>query len=122
MLPYKDKEQKLKKKIILRIFSILVCLGLLGVAAIFGINAAVKGTTKGKILTSQQAAELTDVDCILVLGCGVKSDGSPSDMLHDRLQRGVELYDLGAAPKLLMTGDHTLLGEKNVLSGNELVD
>ena len=106
MLPYKEKEQKLKKKIILRIFSILVCLGLLCVAAIFGINAAVKGTTKGKILTSQQAAELTDVDCILVLGCGVKSDGSPSDMLHDRLRMGVELYDLGAAPKLLMTGDH----------------
>ena len=27
-------------------------------------------------------------------------------MLHDRLRMGVELYDLGAAPKLLMSGDH----------------
>ena len=27
-------------------------------------------------------------------------------MLHDRLMRGVELYDVGAAPKLLMSGDH----------------
>jgi len=27
-------------------------------------------------------------------------------MLFDRLMRGVELYGLGAAPKLLMSGDH----------------
>lgn len=96
----------MKKKIIIRIFCILVCLGILGLAAVFGINTIVKSTAKDKILTAEQAARLEGVDCILVLGCGVHSDGSPSDMLHDRLQRGVELYDLGAAPKLLMTGDH----------------
>lgn len=96
----------MKKKIILRIFCVLICLGVLGVAAVLGINAAVKGTVKDKILTSQQASELEDVDCILVLGCYVHENGVPSDMLHDRLRMGVELYDLGAAPKLLMTGDH----------------
>ena len=96
----------MKKKIILRIFCVLVCLGILGGLAELGINAFVKDSTKEQILTPQQAAALTDVDCILVLGCLVKSDGAPSDMLHDRLQRGVELYDLGAAPKILMTGDH----------------
>lgn len=96
----------MKKKMILRIFCVLVCLGILGGLAVLGINAFVKDSTKEQILTSQQAAALTDVDCILVLGCLVKSDGAPSDMLHDRLQRGVELYDLGAAPKILMTGDH----------------
>lgn len=96
----------MRKKIILRIFCVLVCLGILGGLAVLGINAFVKDSTKEQILTSQQAAALTDVDCILVLGCLVKSDGVPSDMLHDRLQRGVELYDLGAAPKILMTGDH----------------
>lgn len=96
----------MKKKIILRIFCALVCLGILGIAALLGINAAVKGTVKDKILTSQQASELDGVDCILVLGCYVHENGVPSDMLHDRLQMGVELYDLGAAPKLLMTGDH----------------
>lgn len=96
----------MRKKIILRIFCVLVCLGILGGLAVLGINAFVKDSTKELILTSQQAAALTDVDCILVLGCLVKSDGVPSDMLHDRLQRGVELYNLGAAPKILMTGDH----------------
>lgn len=96
----------MKKRIILRIFCVLVCLGILGMAALLGINAAVKGSVKNQILTPEEAAKLTDVDCILVLGCLVKENGVPSDMLHDRLQRGVELFDLGAAPKLLMSGDH----------------
>ncbi len=94
------------KKIILRIFCWLVCLGILGIIGIFTINAIVKCSVKDQILSPEDAANLTDVDCILVLGCGVRADGTPSDMLHDRLRRGVELYDLGAAPKLLMTGDH----------------
>jgi vancomycin permeability regulator SanA len=96
----------MKKRVIFRILCILVCLGLLGGLAVLGINGIVKGTTKDKILSAEQAAQLTDVDCILVLGCGVRADGSPSDMLYDRLRRGVELYEAGAAPKLLMTGDH----------------
>lgn len=99
-------EKTMKKKIIFRICCILLCLGILGAMAVIGINAIVKGTVKDRILSSEEAAKLTDVDCILILGCGVRSDGSPSDMLHDRLQRSVELYELGAAPKLLMTGDH----------------
>ena len=94
------------KKRILKAFCILLCLGILGAVALLGINAIVKGTVKDQILSAQEAALLTDVDCILVLGCGIHADGRPSDMLHDRLRMGVELYDLGAAPKLLMTGDH----------------
>ena len=39
-------------------------------------------------------------------GCQVKDDGSPSDMLKDRLRRSIEVYNLGAAPKILMSGDH----------------
>jgi len=42
----------------------------------------------------------------LVLGCGLEADGSPSPMLHDRLQQGVALYQKEAAPKLLVSGDH----------------
>ena len=84
----------------------LLGLALLGGIGALGINAVVKGSTKDNILSAQQAAQLADVDCILVLGCGVRDDGSPSPMLEDRLRRAVELYDLGAAPKILMTGDH----------------
>lgn len=79
---------------------------LLGGCAALAANAYVKNTAADRIITSEEAAELTDVDCILVLGCQVKSDGVPSHMLEDRLRRSVELYRLQVAPKLLMSGDH----------------
>ena len=97
---------KKKKKIIIRAIAALLVICALGACSILGINAFVKGRVAQRIITSDEAAQLTDVDCILVLGCKVKDNGVPSDMLHDRLRRGVELYDLGAAPKLLMSGDH----------------
>lgn len=85
---------------------VVLCLGLLGLGTVFGINGIVKASVRDQILTPDAAAQLEGVDCILVLGCFVKDDGVPSAMLEDRLRRSVELYDLGAAPKLLMSGDH----------------
>ena len=40
-----------------------------------------------------------------MLGCGIWGD-RPSPMLADRLERSIELYQAGVAPKLLMSGDH----------------
>lgn len=79
---------------------------LLGAATVLIANHYVKRSAADRILTPEQAATLTDVDCILVLGCQVKADGVPSHMLEDRLQRSVALYQAGVAPKLLMSGDH----------------
>lgn len=101
-------------KIIIILAAIVAGLAILAVAAIFGLNAMVKATTKNQILSVEEAAVLEDVDCILVLGCGIHDDGSPSDMLHDRLRRSVELYEAGAAPKLLMSGDHGRKGYDEV--------
>ena len=97
---------KTKKKTLRRLLSIFLCLCILGITTLAVINSIVKLSTGKQIISSEEAAKLEDVDCVLVLGCFVKDDGRPSDMLHDRLTRGVELYDLGAAPKLLMSGDH----------------
>jgi len=97
---------KTKKRIIKIAILVLLGLAVLGAAAVFGINAHVKHSAADRILTSEEAAELADVDCIMVLGCQVKDNGKPSDMLADRLRRGIEVYELGAAPKLLMSGDH----------------
>ena len=105
---------KKTKKVIVRSLLILVILGVLGAIAVAGINGIVVGTASNDILSPEVAAQLTDVDCILVLGCLVKNDGVPSDMLHDRLRQSVELYQLGAAPKLLMTGDHGTVGYDEV--------
>jgi vancomycin permeability regulator SanA len=86
--------------------AIVALLAVVGLIAALCINAYVIHSTKGNILTQQEAAELENVDCILVLGCRVYEDGTPSHMLEDRLRQGVELYRAGAAPKLLMSGDH----------------
>lgn len=97
------KKRKSRMKIAL---CALLCLALLGSGLVLGINAYVKGASADRILLTEDAAALSDVDCILVLGCFVHENGRPSDMLADRLQRGIELYESGTAPKLLMSGDH----------------
>ncbi len=89
-----------------RVLILLVCLGVIGGSAVLGINAHVKKTGGAHIITEEEAAALTNVNCILVLGCGVREDGTPSHMLEDRLKQGVALYNLDASPKLLMSGDH----------------
>lgn len=93
-------------KWIITAFWICVALGVLGICLVFGIDAWVRGTTADRILSEEEAAALQNIDCIIVLGCKVQDDGSLSHMLEDRLKRGIALYQLGAAPKLLMSGDH----------------
>lgn len=94
----------------IKILLITVCcvltLGILGTGAALIANAHVKHSTADRIISPERAAELEDVDCIIVLGCLVKSNGEPSDMLADRIEVGVKLYQNGTSPKLLMSGDH----------------
>ncbi len=100
------KIEKKWQRVLIRTLCILLCLGISGVLGVFGINIYVVLSTDDYLLSAEEAAKLSDVDCILVLGCGVWEDGRPSHMLRDRLRRSIELYELGAAPKLLMSGDH----------------
>ena len=97
---------KVRKKKLRNTITILLCLAGGGVVMILLINSYVKAAGKDRILSVEQAAELEDVDCIIVLGCQVRDDGSLSHMLRDRLICGMEVYEAGAAPKLLMSGDH----------------
>ncbi|MBQ9857374.1 MAG: YdcF family protein, partial [Oscillospiraceae bacterium] len=62
-------------------------------------------------------------DCILILGAGVREDGTPSFMLRDRLERGLELYKAGVSGKIIVSGDHGTKGydEVNVMK-NYLID
>lgn len=96
---------KTKRTIRYVAFILAGCL-LIGCCALLGLNGYVKNAASDRILTLEEAIDFFDADCILVLGCQVKADGVPSHMLEDRLRRSVELYNQGAAPKLLMSGDH----------------
>ena len=44
-------------------------------------------------------------DAIVVLGAGLRPDGTPSNMLEDRLKGAIELYKKGVAPKIILSGD-----------------
>ena len=92
------------KKWINRIVLILIILLVLIALSILGLNLWVTLHAKKNIVSSSQ--ELTrNYDCILILGAGLKN-GQASPMLTDRLEKGIELYKQGKAPKLLMSGDH----------------
>lgn len=94
------------KKAVKIIIVILVLLFVVAATAAFSVDLFVKAKAKERIITAEEATQISDADCIIVLGCRVWSDNTPSAMLSDRLKRGVELYKAGAAPKLLMSGDH----------------
>ncbi len=98
------------------VFAACALCAFLCIGAVFGINAFVKNTAKQRFISEEAAAKLEDVDCVLVLGCKVNGS-SPSDMLEDRLLCGINLYKSGAAPKLLVSGDHGSVGydEVNVM-------
>ena len=68
-------------------------------------NIAVVSATKAGIIPLEESGNFHDVDLILVLGCGVKPDGSPSDMLRDRLAQACEVYRLTGGAKILVSGD-----------------
>ncbi len=87
--------------------SLLICLITIVtiVAAIAALNAWVKHRGGAYILEPSEASKLK-ADCILVLGAGIWAPGKASPMLADRLDTALALWDLGAAEKLLMSGDH----------------
>ena len=89
--------------IVFIIFVLAICV-VFGVA---GVNAYVMDKGDKTIITSEESQNLKDVDCIIVLGCYVKEDGTPGNILADRLRTGVELYKKGVAPKIIMSGDHS---------------
>lgn len=94
----------MKRKIIIAI-SVLLSIVLIVAVYALSVNAYMVNSTKDNIITHDAAAMLADVDCILVLGAGVHGT-TLSHMLEDRVKTGITLYENGASPKLLMSGDH----------------
>lgn len=113
---YKMEKKKMKiwKKVLLLLAIVIAAV----IVVIFGINQYVVRSAQGALLCSVsndantisradlEAFTEKDADCILVLGALVRKDGTPSYMLRDRLDVGIKLYQAGAAPKLLLSGDH----------------
>lgn len=86
---------------------------------VFGLSAYVTRSVKSEIAgvdtgssISEAEAEVCrsiDPQCIMVLGCAVWLDNEPSPMLKDRLDTAIALYKAGVAPKLLLSGDNSIV-------------
>ena len=94
----------MKKKIITSVI-ILLIVAVIGFITTLGINYYVKLDAKDKIILVKETKN-KDVDCILVLGAGIKADGTPSPMLEDRLEIAIEIYKLRPDLPILVSGDN----------------
>lgn len=92
-------------KIVKRVIIIMVIIVFIILTVALGMNFFVINKTKNKIISEAQAKELSDVDCVLVLGAGIWGN-SPSPMLEDRLLQGISLYKNNVSNKIIMSGDH----------------
>lgn len=110
----KDKHlpKWLKRTLLAAVFA-----GIAGLLFITGLNLWVMGSSSSLIYDTPEDGKSYKFseshDCIIVLGAGLRND-KPSPMLKDRLEKGISLFKAGAAPKLLMSGDHGRTGYNEV--------
>lgn len=85
----------------------------LGLSAYVALSASrdIAGTDTGSGISEAEAEACKSIDpqCILVLGCAVWPGNEPSPMLKDRLDTAIALYKQGVAPKLLLSGDNSVV-------------
>ena len=98
-----------------RAISVLLLLAFILVQIPVLINVYMYEFSSKYFLTIEELTDY-DFDCVLVLGAGVWGD-SPSHMLEERLNKGVEVYNTGCTNRILMSGDHgrTDYDEVNVM-------
>ena len=111
-----ETTQKTKiKKFIKRFIIVCLILGLLGGIYIGIANAVMLNSVSSLIYREDEiTGPEEDCDCIIVLGCGIWEDNTPTPFMRDRLETSINLYKQGYAPKLLMSGDHGKEGYNEV--------
>ena len=83
---------------------VIIAIVVIGIIFV-GINLYVRMSTKKQIIGESEYSNLSDVDCIIILGAGIWGD-KPSPMLEDRLLEGIKLYQNNVSSKIIMSGDH----------------
>ena len=70
------------------------------------INLNIVAKTNDNIYSLYELEKISsDFDCILILGAGVRKDGSPTPMLNDRLTTGYEAYISEKSDIIFLSGD-----------------
>lgn len=87
------------------------------VVALLVVGLGVAAANGVVLRGGRNVAPVANADCALVLGAGVHEDGTPSDVLRDRLDEGLALYRAGRVSRILVSGDHhtTAYDEPNAM-------
>ncbi len=101
----KTKEKRKISRILFLLLLVAIVFSVLLIATVTIINIYVVRSTEDQII-AQDAAIEEDLDCIIVLGAFVYSNGEPSPILKERLDTGISLYKEGVSDKLLLSGDN----------------
>ncbi|WP_325176680.1 SanA/YdcF family protein [Paenibacillus alkalitolerans] len=88
----------------------------IGAACLIGVNMWIGSATAEHI---KEPGRTPEAEAILILGARVYSESHVSPMLNDRLEGGLELYQAGKAPKIIVSGDHGTVeyDEVNAMKG-----
>lgn len=97
----------IKMKKTKKLFIVFLCFVFLIGAYALSVNFYIIGSAQKRIYETEEIKNEKDIDYVLVLGCGVKPDGTPSHMLYERVKKGAEVFLLSKADKLLLTGDRS---------------
>ena len=86
----------------------IVCLSagaciVLALAVVIAINMVVFNVSQGRVFS--EIPDTCSYDAIVVLGAGLRQDGSPSAMLRDRLNAAITVFEAGVSDCILLTGD-----------------
>jgi SanA protein len=98
-----EPKPRKKRSFVIRALRLLLLLLAIAAAALIAVNLFVVIAANSHIVAEKDAGK---ADAIIVLGALVVNGDQPSYMLQDRLDVGYELYKAGAAPKILVSGDH----------------
>ncbi len=101
----KEKKEKKKWRLRKKLLMLALMLVLFSILVPLSVNFFVVASVS-EYMVSEENAKEHKTDCIIVLCSLVEPSGSRSPMLKDRVDKGIELYQLGVSDKILMSGDH----------------
>lgn len=98
-----------RPSLLVRCARMLAAVAIVAIVMMAVANIATIAATRGNVCTVARAAEMLEdrpADAVVVLGASVYPDGTPSDILADRLEVAVDLYREGAVRAIIVSGDN----------------
>ncbi|MDD2457621.1 MAG: ElyC/SanA/YdcF family protein [Eubacteriales bacterium] len=89
--------------VLIRGVSIILALAIVLVVVVLAIDAQVSSVGQNRLVTLEDAPV---ADCVIVPGAQVLANGTPSQMLQDRLDVALLYYNSGRTDRILVSGDN----------------